>query len=481
MKDESQNKIKGSLPDEDWNNYPIPEIDEDVQADLEKDDDVLFPFPEVAEISSIQEYYDELEAIADERTLDLEDSLLEKMSPEKRKFYLQMECVIIPLVRCIDFIIEKRSWGKYFPRPAAAPLVYIDDSRKEYSTERYYSGLQRLTESELKTLLLELPCDEQVYNDLVLSVSSKNLVLFDNTIKSVNLSSLAELCQKYVFTFHYYTLEEIQKLYYSQSPQLNMKDQRFENASGGELYDYLLRAGNNLFSDYNGYPIRYQHILRGRSPYKIYMECYRFVGMAYDYLSYGELSFLMNLLHRPEGKEFQDRFDKSLEDGFVRDPQNDEDNVELFLPLDFLEDPVYIDPKTPVIGKFPEWFIKGGSDRLALIAEYLAEYGYIKPTIGNKRLFVSKLTGRVLATSYTTIDWILKITDKVPETEKVVLWLLGYIFEGQKVYDRAYDVLGLDTIINQRISVKQRTSNLGHADPAFRAAVENLYSLYRKH
>ncbi len=453
MKDESQNEIDGSFPEEDWNSFQIPEVDEDVQEPLDEDIEVGYPFPEIDTITSIQQYYDELESIANKRALTLGGRLL-PTDLGKRTLALQMDCVIAPLVHCIEFILSKRPWGKYFSAPTASPFLKVTDSRKLFSTDRLLYGLMKLKESELKTLLSELRCDEEVYNNLVHSVLSRDYVQFDNAMKVINLTSLSELCQKYVFTPTYYSIEEL------------------DGILKGELKDMLMRSGWNL----GDYSLRYQSVLRGRNPFSAYVDCRRFIEMAGGYLSYGESTLLSQILNRKEGKELQDRFEKRLKENNENNPEEDEKVENLILPQDFFTNPKYIDPSIPVIGKLPEWFIAGGPIRLEYIVDYLADeqFGYLKPTIGNKRLLASRLTGRKLSTSYTTIHWILKVTQKVPDTEKVVLWLMKYIFDGK--YEKAYSVLNLDEIIENRISVQQRTNHISHADPDFVAAIEGLYS-----
>ena len=204
--------------------------------------------------------------------------------------------------------------------------------------------------------------------------------------------------------------------------------------------------------------------------FEIYCKCRQFIDAAGGFLSPEEKEVLQKILERSEGEGFRKDYNQLLNPQ-ERAEGRDSEIKTLVLPLDFFDNTTYFNPEAPIIGGLSDTILKGGGQRFALMIDTLASrsFGYIDPRIGNKRLLVSRLTGRTLPTIYSRIIWNEKKTRSVSETEKVMLWMTNFLFGGG--YDRAYDILNLE----RTIKPGQETANLKNADKVFRSRIESLY------
>ncbi len=135
----------------------------------------------------------------------------------------------------------------------------------------------------------------------------------------------------------------------------------------------------------------------------------------------------------------------------VDDPTEEElkSNSFLDLPLDFFDDDDYIDESIPTIGVLGEWVTDFALPTLRFqdIINLLADRGYIEPSLGNRRLLASILSGRKLNTHLTKVKWIEKQSRTKNQTEKVMLWLCKFLFNGH--YAKAYEIFGIERTIKK--------------------------------
>ena len=203
-----------------------------------------------------------------------------------------------------------------------------------------------------------------------------------------------------------------------------------------------------------------------------YCKLRQFMDVADAILSPKEKEFLQTIVNRKEGDYLQERYENQLRPQTSTD---EEDDIEatLVLPKEFFSDDSFFDPQAAVIGVLSKTIIKSGGQCFANMIECLAskEFGYISPSIGNKRLLAARLSGRKLPTSFKTIQWIDKTSRSVSETEKIMLWITHFMYGGG--YDRAYAILNLE----RNIKVGQESANLKNADKVFRNRIEQLYRL----
>lgn len=204
--------------------------------------------------------------------------------------------------------------------------------------------------------------------------------------------------------------------------------------------------------------------------FDLYCKCRQFIDAAGGYLTPGEKEVVQRIIARSEGDGFRKKYDSLLKPQ-MKNKAKDSDIRTLILPSDFFENSSYFDPDAFVIGCLSDTILRGGSQRFALMIDTLASrsFGYIQPNLGNKKLLVSRLTGRSLPTTYSEIQWNEIKPRSVSETEKVMLWMTNFMFGGG--YDRAYEILNL----KRTIKPGQETANLKNADKVFRSRVEGLY------
>ena len=211
--------------------------------------------------------------------------------------------------------------------------------------------------------------------------------------------------------------------------------------------------------------------------FDFYCKCRQFIDVAEGKLKPEEVEVLNQVISRTEGASYRKRYDELFH------PQRigrEDDRVvkPLVLPDDFLRNPAYFDPSASVIGALSDKVLKGGGQRFAILIECLASksFGYIQPTFGNKRLLAARLSGCKLETTYSEVEWIDKKGRSVSETEKVMLWLINYLYGGGKYlsgggYDRAYEVLNFD----RHVKPGQEAANLKNADKILRDRISLLY------
>lgn len=211
--------------------------------------------------------------------------------------------------------------------------------------------------------------------------------------------------------------------------------------------------------------------------FDIYCKCRQILEASKDFISQEEKAVLQSIVDRAEGDNYQDKYEA------LRNPQTvvqetDNEVKALVLPEDYLTNIEYFDPAASIIGTLPEKVLKGGGARFAIMIEVLASnsFGYIRPTIGNKRLLAARLSGCKQETTYSKVQWIDKKGRSVSETEKVMLWLTNYLYGGGKYlsgggYDRAYEVLNFE----RHVKPGQETANLKNADKVLRDRISLLY------
>lgn len=211
--------------------------------------------------------------------------------------------------------------------------------------------------------------------------------------------------------------------------------------------------------------------------FDIYCKCRQLMDVSKNFISPEQKAVLQSIVDRAEGDHFQEEYEKLL------NPQTttreaDHKVSTLVLPDDYLQNPEFFDPSAPVIGALSDKVLKGGGQRFAIMIECLASnsFGYIRPSIGNKRLLAARLSGCKQESSYSAVEWIDKKGRSVSETEKVMLWLTNYLYGGGKYlsgggYDRAYEVLNFE----RHVKPGQETANLKNADKVLRDRISLLY------
>ena len=114
----------------------------------------------------------------------------------------------------------------------------------------------------------------------------------------------------------------------------------------------------------------------------------------------------------------------------------------LVLPQDFFTNSEYIDETK--IKPLPMW-VKEGDDKpgtFASMINYLVNMKYLGPSLGNRRLLASLLSGRKLDTGATSVEWLIKEGKTLVDTERVMLWLCKFLYAGNRgFYEKAYSVL----------------------------------------
>ena len=202
--------------------------------------------------------------------------------------------------------------------------------------------------------------------------------------------------------------------------------------------------------------------------FDVYCKCRQFIEAAGNLLDPEEKEALQSVLDRYEGEGFRNRY-ALLQLSKMTEERKSAST--LILPVDFFDNATYFDPDAPVIGCLSNTILKGGGQRFAMMIDTLASrgFGYIDPKLDNKRLLVSRLTGRTQPSDYSEVHWINKTSRSVSETEKVMLWLTKFMFGGG--YDRAYEILDFE----RKIKPGQETANLKNADKVFRSRIEGLY------
>ena len=211
--------------------------------------------------------------------------------------------------------------------------------------------------------------------------------------------------------------------------------------------------------------------------FDIYCKCRQLMDVSKNFISPEQKAVLQSIVDRAEGDHFQEEYEKLL------NPQTttreaDHKVSTLILPDDYLQNPEFFDPSAPVIGALSDKVLKGGGQRFAIMIECLASnsFGYIRPSIGNKRLLAARLSGCKQESSYSAVEWIDKKGRSVSETEKVMHWLTNYLYGGGKYlsgggYDRAYEVLNFE----RHVKPGQETANLKNADKVLRDRISLLY------
>lgn len=207
-----------------------------------------------------------------------------------------------------------------------------------------------------------------------------------------------------------------------------------------------------------------------KEAFDIYCKCRQFIDAAGGFLTPGEKEVVQGIIARSEGDGFRKLYESRLNPQ-KKDGVKDDDISTLILPRDFFDSSAFFDPDALVIGCLSDTILRGGAQRFAMMIDTLASrnFAYIQPTLGNKKLLASRLTGRTLPTTYKEIQWNEIKTRSVSETEKVMLWMTNFMFGGG--YDRAYEILNFE----RKIKPGQETANLKNADKVFRSRVEGLY------
>jgi hypothetical protein len=211
--------------------------------------------------------------------------------------------------------------------------------------------------------------------------------------------------------------------------------------------------------------------------FDIYCKCRQLMDVSKNFISPEQKAVLQSIVDRAEGDHFQEEYEKLLNPQTTT-REEDHKVSTLILPDDYLQNPEFFDPSAPVIGALSDKVLKGGGQRFAIMIECLASnsFGYIKPSIGNKRLLAARLSGCKQESSYSAVEWIDKKGRSVSETEKVMLWLTNYLYGGGKYlsgggYDRAYEVLNFE----RHVKPGQETANLKNADKVLRDRISLLY------
>ncbi len=143
----------------------------------------------------------------------------------------------------------------------------------------------------------------------------------------------------------------------------------------------------------------------------------------------------------------------------------------LVLPSDFFSNDSYIDENIHTIGNLPDWVRNAPASQFAQMINYLAgeDHGYIAPSLGNRRLLASILSGRKLKTNRSQVQWIEIMDREQSKTEKVILWLCQFLYGGR--YAEAYKVFGRE----RTILAGSETAYIKYADRTLQERIEVLY------
>lgn len=146
-------------------------------------------------------------------------------------------------------------------------------------------------------------------------------------------------------------------------------------------------------------------------------------------------------------------------------------NSPLVLPTDFFKNDKYIDENIITIGNLPNWVTEASTSQFDQMINYLAgkDFGYIEPSLGNRRLLASILSGRRLKTNRSQVQWIERMDKKASKTEKVMLWLCKFLYGGG--YADAYEVFGR----TRTIDAGGETGYANTADKKLQKRIEDLY------
>ena len=146
-------------------------------------------------------------------------------------------------------------------------------------------------------------------------------------------------------------------------------------------------------------------------------------------------------------------------------------NSALVLPTDYFLNDSYIDEDIHTIGNLSDWVRNAPASQFAQMINYMAgeDHRYIDPSLGNRRLLASILSGRRLNTNRSTVQWIEIMDRKVSKTEKVMLWLCQFLYGGG--YADAYMVLGM----KRTIAAGDETAYTNYADKKLQKRIESLY------
>ena len=158
----------------------------------------------------------------------------------------------------------------------------------------------------------------------------------------------------------------------------------------------------------------------------------------------------------------------------IEDNPSDEElnsNSPLVLPSDFFSNDSYIDENIHTIGNLPDWVRNAPASQFAQMINYLAgeDHGYIDPSLGNRRLLASILSGRKLKTNRSQVQWIEIMDREQSKTEKVILWLCQFLYGGR--YAEAYKVFGRE----RTILAGSETAYIKYADRTLQERIEVLY------
>lgn len=145
----------------------------------------------------------------------------------------------------------------------------------------------------------------------------------------------------------------------------------------------------------------------------------------------------------------------------------------LELPEDFFTNSDYVDGNILTIKSLSERVTIAKSSSFAAVINLLATSGYIEPSLDNRRLLASTLSGRRLkdwSIDYTEkVKWLEKRNRSLNRTEQVMLWLCKFFFHGG--YSEAYSVFGIQRTIKEGAE----TPNTKYADKPLQDKIEKLY------
>ncbi len=151
-------------------------------------------------------------------------------------------------------------------------------------------------------------------------------------------------------------------------------------------------------------------------------------------------------------------------------------DLPLALPPDFFTNAAYIDGKIKTIRPLPKW-VTDGEDKASVFASVinlLADMEYIAPSLGNRRLLASFLSGRRLDTNAKAVEWLKKDGKGFAETEKVMLWLCKFFYSGKRgFYDQAYEILWGKR--KRSFCNGNESGNADNADETIKVLIEGMY------
>ena len=368
------------------------------------------------------------------------------------------DVVVAPLGRCLNHIQRFREWGDDYPILLTNTISRAADKKHgvTLSPDVIIALFYLLGDEQRKDIAAELRCSKQKSDAILSCIESGDYSRLEDSLSEDELNDLSYLLDEYV-----------------------LGDEAFEGFlrypfEFGEGFFDLSLTLEHYFSTSLPEAIRAQHKRHESITDEVvlrqdYGDYRRYIEIVWDKLTSRERDVINTILDRPEGQAFSTEYLEAKRSCLTGASKND--FGPLLLPDDFFTNDKYIDTSIEIIDVLRDVIIAGGPRRFSLMIDFLAseQFGYIEPSLDNKRLLASILTGRHLATTATEVSWIMKYDRKKSKTEKVILWLCQVLFGGG--YENAYARFK----IRRTVKPGAEAANTKYADKVFQKTIEQLY------